>query len=93
LIATTNKQQQTKAEKKKKMGSGSSSTAWREKAVVNQIRAQNEVCNRLHAQGQSCPGYFRGAIDKAHSSGAISNSNASRYIAINQAANKGKHNW
>ena len=75
------------------MGNGASNANWRERAVVNQVRAHGEVCTKLHQKGFTCEANFSQAIKKAQENKVISGSNAAKYKAINRHGNAAKHVW
>lgn len=75
------------------MGNGAGKMDWREQAVVNQVRAHGEVCNKLHQRGFTCEANFSQAIKKAHDNKVITTSNVANYKAINRLGNNAKHSW
>ena len=70
------------------MGNGASDMAWRERAVVKQVRAHGEVCSKLHQKGFTCEPNFSQAIKKAYDNKVITKSNVANYKAINRHGTK-----
>ena len=79
------------------MGAGASTSYqpqnWRERAVVEQVRAHGEVCRRLERNGHSCEPMFAQAINKAKSNNVISSAEEKHYRKVNRHGNKSKHQW